>query len=159
MCRNDLTMEKATVRFYIFGALLAVASLVQFLDLALFGVVPNAILVVLLLSALFLRDIWQELFLLACASFLLKFSPAIDREIVVFFVVGLLAILAVRKLPWHMFINGIFLVVSATVAMYAVIDPASISSLIFAKELGYNILLTYALYHGLMAMRPFQIVR
>lgn len=152
-------MEKATVRLIILGVMLFFASLVQFLEISLFGVVPNAALVVIILAALFLRDIWHELFLIACASFLLKFSPIANREILVFFTVGLLAIVVVRKLPWHIFVNGIFLIASATLAMYALIDPASILSLMFVKELGYNILLTYVLYHGLMLMRPFRSVR
>lgn len=152
-------MEKATVRLIILGVMLFFASLIQFLDVSLFGVVPNTTLVVIVLAALFLRDIWHELFLIACASFLLKFSPSANREILVFFTVGLLTLVIVRRLPWHLFVNGIFLVVGATFAMYAFIDPSSILSLMFVKELGYNILLTYLLYHGLMLLRPFRSVR
>jgi hypothetical protein len=152
-------MEKATLRLIIFSALLFVASLVQFLDVTLFGIAPNAVLVVLVVAALYLRDIWHELFLVACASFLLKFSPVADHEILAFFVVGLLMTAIVRKLPWHIFVNGIFLITGATLAMYALIDPSSIPSLMFVKELSYNIILMYVLYHGIALMRPFQSVR
>lgn len=152
-------MEKATIRLIIFSVLLFIASLVQFLDVSFLGVAPNAVLVILVLAVLFLRDIWYELFLLACASFLLKFSPIADHEILVFFIVGLLMISMVRKLPWHIFVNGIFLIASATLAMYTFIDPSSILSLMFVKELSYNGILMYVLYYGIELMPPFRNVR
>jgi hypothetical protein len=153
------TMEKTTVRFIILGAMLFFASIAQCLDVTVFGVAPNAVLVMFALAVLFLRDGWHELFLLSCTSFLLKFSPVANREIVAFFIVGLLMIAVVRKLPWHLFVNGMFLIIGATAAMYALIDPASINSLMFAQELGYNIILMYVLYYGLMLVRPFRSMR
>lgn len=152
-------MKKETVRFTILCGLLLLAGLVQFLNMTLFGVMPDAALVVLVLSALFVRDIWHELLLVSCASFLFKFSPVANREIFIFFAIGLVMIVIARKLPWHLFVNGIFLILSATMAMYVLIDPQLISSLIFAKELGYNIILMCIFYYGLIMMGPFRNVQ
>jgi len=116
------------------GAALFVAGLLQFSDIAIFGVVPNFVLVVIVVAALLLRDLWYLLFLLSVAAFFLKFSPSAELEIVTFFLIG----------------------ACATTALYAFVDRVAISSLMFALELGYNMVLTYALYHGLMAFRLFR---
>lgn len=149
-------MEKTTQRFTAFIGLLIVASGMQFLGIGALGAVPNYALVIIVLAALFVRDIWHELFLLALAVFLLKFSPDGGRDILAFFVVGAAIIVAQRYLPWHTFINGIFLITMATVALYALIAPAAILSLIFGLELVYNIALAVALYHGLSLLRLFR---
>ncbi|EKD24106.1 MAG: hypothetical protein ACD_81C00108G0002 [uncultured bacterium] len=149
-------MEKSTARFLVLGCTLLFVSVLQFLDIAIFGVVPNMLLVVIVTMALFLRDFLHELFLLSLASFLLKFSPVVNREILAFFFIGLIIILIERKLPWHTLVNGIFLTFFATIALYVFVDRASIASLMFAKELGYNVLLTYALYHGFVFFRLFR---
>lgn len=149
-------MHKETLRFYILGALLLFAGLLQFSGVALFGVVPNFVLVVIVMAALFLRDLWCALFLLSTAAFFLKFSPGVEREIVAFFFVGLALIIGERKLPWHMLVNGIFLTMFGTTALYLLVDRMAIPSLMFAMELGYNVILTYALYHGLAASRLFR---
>ena len=149
-------MDKEALRFFIFGAALFVAGLPQFSNVAIFGVVPNFILVVIVMTALLLRDFWYSLFLLAVASFLLKFSPGAEREIVTFFLIGLVLVIGERKLPWHTLVNGIFLTACATTALYVFVDHMAVPSLMFALELGYNMALTYALYHGLMAYRLFR---
>ena len=70
------------------GAALFVAGLLQFSDIAIFGVVPNFVLVVIVVAALLLRDLWYLLFLLSVAAFFLKFSPSAELEIVTFFLIG-----------------------------------------------------------------------
>src|SRR3989339_620670 len=146
-------MNKETLRFFMLGAALFVAGLLQFSDIAIFGVVPNFVLVVIVVAALLLRDLWYLLFLLSVAAFFLKFSPSAELEIVTFFLIGAALIIGERKLPWHTLVNGMFLTACATTALYAFVDRVAISSLMFALELGYNMVLTYALYHGLMAFR------
>lgn len=152
-------MEKATIRFIILGTILFIASLMQFLGIALFDVVPNFVLATIVIASLFLNDIWHELFMVSAASFLLKFSPAIEREIIAFFAVGLLVIVAVRRLPWHRFINGIFLAICSTVLLYTLIDPRAVISLMFIQELVYTIVLVSAAYYGLTSLRLFRNVR
>lgn len=152
-------MEKETLRLIILGAMLFGASVMQFLGIALFGVIPNFVLAVIIVSALFLGDVWHELFLLSVASFLLKFSPTVEREILAFFVIGLLISISARQLPWHLFINGMFITVIATTLLYALIDPRSITSLMFAQELLYTIVLVCIAYYGLTSLRPFRNVR
>lgn len=149
-------MEKETLRFIILSIILFGASVMQFLGITLFGVVPNFVLAVIIVSALFLGDVWHELLLLSVASFLLKFSPTIEREIVAFFVVGLLISVGARRLPWHLFINGIFIAASATILLYALIDPRSIVSLMFVQELMYTVVLVFIAYHGLTSLRLFR---
>lgn len=151
-------MQKETIRLAILGGILVVASVIQFLG-ASFGVIPNFVLATIVIAALFLGDIWHELLLLAVALFLLKFSPAVDRELVAFFATGLLIIGAARRLPWHRFINGIWLTVCAITVLYALVDPTLIFSFIFAQELVYTVLVMSVLYYGLMTMRLFRNVR
>lgn len=152
-------MERSTFRFIILGALLCIASILQFLGVSIWGVMPNFVLAVIVVAALFLTDIWHELFLISLASFLLKFSPIIEREILAFFAVSLLIVISERRLPWHAFINGIFLTVCSTVLLYALIDARSIGSLIFAQELVYTLLSVSVLYYGLTSLRLFRNIR
>lgn len=149
-------MHKETLRFFIFGITLLFAGLLQFSDVAIFGVVPNFVLVVIVMATLFLRDFWHIFFLLAVASFFLKFSPVVEREIIVFFLIGSVLIISERRLPWHALVNGIFLTMCATTMLYAFVDRASILSLMFGLELGYNSILFYALYHGFVSFRLFR---
>ena len=127
----------------------------QILGIGAWGAIPNYVLVIIVLASLFVRDIWHELFVLALAVFLLKFSPSVGRDILAFFVVGLAIIVAQRYLPWHAFINCIFLAITATALLYAFIAPTAMASLIFGFEMVYNIALTVALYHGLSLLRMF----
>lgn len=149
-------MEKSTLRFLILGLLLTLASVVQSFDGTVFGVAPNLVLIVIVVSTLFLQDIGHKLFLVALASFFLKFSPVANFDIAAFFFVGLALIFIERLLPWHALVNGIFLMLCATSMLYLLIDRASIVSLMFPMELGYNILLIYVLSYGLAVSRLFR---
>lgn len=149
-------MEKETLRFYILGLMLLFASLLQFFDSTIFGVVPDFVLIVVVLAALFLRDLWQVLFLLSVATFLLKFSPGAGQDILAFFFVGLALVIGERKLPWHLLVNGIFLTICATTALYAFVDRMTIPSLMFAMELGYNVIALYVFYYALVSFRLFR---
>jgi len=149
-------MNKETLRFSILGAALFVAGLLQFSGIAILEVAPNFVLVVIVMASLLLRDFWHILFLLSIAAFSLKFSPSAERDIVSFFLIGLALVVGERKLPWHTLVNGIFLMLCATTALYLFVDRMAIVSLMFALELGYNVILTYALYHGLTSFRLFR---
>ena len=149
-------MEKETLRFYILGSMLLFASLLQFFDIAIFGVIPDFVLVIVVLAALLLRDLWHVLLLLSVATFLLKFSPGVERDIIAFFFVGVALVLGEKKLPWHILVNGIFLTICATTALYVFVDRMAIPSLMFAMELGYNVVITYALYYALTSFRLFR---
>lgn len=149
-------MEQTTRRFILFILVLFGAGILQFLGVGAWGAIPNFILVAIAAAALFLRDIWHELFLVALAAFLLKSSPHVERDIFAFLVVGLFAIVVQRRLPWHMFINDMFLVVTSTALLYAFIEPTAINSLMFVRELGYNIFVASVLYYGLSSIRLFR---
>lgn len=149
-------MKQETVQFSILGIMLFFAVLLQVSGITLFDIAPNFVMVVVVMAALFLREFWHAFFLLSVASFLLKFSPGVEWEIIIFFFAGLAIIAGERKLPWHTLVNGIFLTTCATMILYIFVDRAAVSSLMFAIELGYNVLLTYLLYHGLSLFRAFQ---
>ena len=149
-------MQKETIRFFIFGGLILFASILQSLGVAILGVTPNFVLTALVMVAVLLDDIWYSLFLVALSAWLLKFSPAAGQDLLLFSLVGAIVVGIERKLPWHGFVNALFLTVSATTILYALIDRTTINSILFVLELGYNILLTVVLYYGLVSFRLFR---
>ncbi|AKM78347.1 MAG: hypothetical protein UY31_C0046G0002 [Candidatus Wolfebacteria bacterium GW2011_GWE1_48_7] len=152
-------MRKETLRFIVFIAILFIASTLQFLSVSIFGIIPNFVLATIVAATLFLGDVWHELFLISVALFLLKFSPVIEREMLALFAVMLLVIVLERRLPWHMFINGIFLTVFSVASLYILIDVRSITSLMFAQELVYTLVLVSVIYYGLTSLRLFRNTR
>jgi len=113
----------------------------QFFNLSLFGVSPNFVIIAISAVSIFMRDIWEGMFIVSLVSFILKFSPNFNSEILIFFVLGILIMMASKYLPWNYFINGIFLIAIFSLILYVFLAPAKIISVVFFQEIFYNVLI------------------
>lgn len=126
-------------RFLIFGLTAVLLSFIQFLPISIFGVKPNVALAGLIVLFFFSKDVWQNVFLTALAAAVLKFSPQPAKEILVFLAVALAALLVKEYLPWHQFVSGLFLIISATLLFYLALYPKMVLSFTFLLEVFYNL--------------------
>jgi len=133
----------------LFSLILLVAglTLVQAFDFSVFGIIPNLALVAVVASSFFIADFWEGFLLSAIAAFLLKFSPVLTKEIIVFMVVAFLAVIGRNCFPWRRSLSNLVLVALATFAFYVFTAGNFLYSILFWEELIVNILfgaLTFA---------------
>lgn len=119
--------------------LIAVLTLIQSSGFSIFGVKPNLSLVAVIAVSFFIADAWEGFLLAAIAAFLLKFSPAVARELIVFMVISVGAVLAKNYLPWRRFLNSLILISLATFVFFAFTASQFLYSAIFWKELLLNL--------------------
>lgn len=129
-------------------------SFIQFLNVSFFGVKPNFAIAAVVAASFFIFDVWEGVFLIALASFILKFSPYLDNEIFIFFIIGILVILTRKYLPWHHLINNLFLTFAYTLIFYLLLFPNLIVSMVFFLEVIYNILIGFAVFLILTRITP-----
>lgn len=120
--------------------LVAVLTLIQSFGFSVFGVKPNLSLVAVIVVSFFIADAWEGFLSAAIAAFLLKFSPAITRELIVFIAIAVVAILVKNYLPWRRFLNSLILISLATLVFYAFTASQFLYSAMFWKELLFNLL-------------------
>lgn len=121
-------------------------SFLQTVDFSVFGVKPNFALAAIIVASFFISDIWESLLLAAIAALILKFSPGFNNEILIFFLIVVVAIIIKKYLPWRSTINLIFLIAATTLLFYVFSAPALIISILFLKELLYNIIAGFIIF-------------
>ena len=120
--------------------LVAVFTLIQSFSFSILGTKPNLALIAVIAASFFVLDAWEGFFLAAIAAFLLKFSPALTKELVVFAAIAVAAVIARNYLPWRRFLNNLILVALATFAFYIFTAGGFLYSVLFWKELFFNLL-------------------
>ncbi len=126
-------------RFLIISCLVAVFSFFQALDISFIGVKPNFALIIIVVASFFIADIWEGVFLVAIASLILKFSPHLEKEILIFFATGVLIMVVGKYLPWHSIVSSLFLIAFYTLVFYLFLFPRFIFSVVFLEEIIYNL--------------------
>ncbi|MDI6717576.1 MAG: hypothetical protein QMD86_00785 [Patescibacteria group bacterium] len=121
-------------------------GIVQFLNISIFGVKPNFVLTALVVFSFFISDFWEGFFLSAMGAFLLKFSSEPQKEIFAVFVIGMVFSAINKYLPWRPLVGNVIILACSTLIYYAVSYPFAIWSLVFAKELVYNLILGTVLF-------------
>ncbi len=133
----------------VFAFLTVIFSFVQFFNLSIFGVKPNFAIAIIAAVSFFVSDVWEGVFLVFLSAFILKFSPYLDREILIFSIAGILAAVFSKYLPWRHLVSNIAVTLLYTLIFYLFLFPAGIISLVFLQEVFYNILISSAVFLGL----------
>lgn len=139
--------------FLILVSVVVFSAFIQSLDIAVLGVKPNFVLAAFAATLFFVQEIWESIFLLSAASLFLKFSPHPDKEILLFFGIGVLTIIIARYLPWQPLINYLVLVFVYTLIFYLLLFPLMIISRIFIQEVLYNLLAGSAVFFLLSRLK------
>lgn len=121
-------------------------SFLQFMNFFVFNVKPNWILIAIIVSVFFISDIWEGIFLFLLSALIFKFGPGFRPEALVLPLFGLGAIFFKKYLPWRHFLTVPLLLAVLTALFYAFLAPNLILSLIFLKELVYNLIIGEALF-------------
>lgn len=131
-------------------------TFLQTINFAIFSVKPNLALVAIIIVAFFIANIWEVFLLVILSALILKFSPGFSGEILIFSLITFTAIVIRKYLPWHLIINILFLIIVATVFFYIFSAPGLIISIIFLKELVYNIIIGFLIFivlHHIIGVR------
>lgn len=130
-------MRKLLVLFLIVGLL----SFLQAFGFSIFDIKPNLALTAVITASFFVANFWQGFLLIALAALILKFAPGFEKEILIFSLIGAGAVIIKDRLPWHQFLGNLTLIAFGTLIFYVVLAPNLIFSLIFLKELFFNLVL------------------
>ncbi len=87
-----------------------------------------------------MENIWQGFLLVALASFILKFSPGFENELLLFSLIGFGAIVIKKYHPWHYFLSNLISVALATLIFYIFLGINLIISAVFLNELVLNLI-------------------
>jgi len=101
---------------------------------------PNLALVAIIAASFFIDNLWQGIFLVVFSALILKFVPGFEKEILIFSLIGVGAVLIKNRLPWRQFLANIFLVSLGTLIFYLFLAPRLIISVIFWEELVLNLI-------------------
>ena len=101
---------------------------------------PNLALVAIIAASFFIDNLWQGIFLVVLSALILKFVPGFEKEILIFSLIGVGAVLIKNRLPWRQFLANIFLVSLGTLIFYLFLAPRLIISVIFWEELVLNLI-------------------
>ncbi len=138
--------------YYRFIILLFVSvafSLAQFIIPPFWGSKPNLPLVALVSILFFTADFWESLFFVSLIAFLIKFSPSAEKELLIFSLLALAAVVVKKYLPWHPAVSGLFLISLFTFSLYLFTFPSLILTPLLAKEIFYNLLFGFLLFNAL----------
>ncbi len=129
--------------------LILVVGLLVFLQswgFSIFGIKPNLALISIIATSFFTIDLLEGLLLVLLAALILKFSPGFEKEILFFSLIGLGAIIIKNYLPWHYYLNNIFLIILGTFIFYLLLAHNLILSSVFLKEVLLNLIFGIVLF-------------
>ncbi len=130
-------MRKLLVLFLIVGLL----SFLQAFGFSIFDIKPNLALTAVITASFFVANFWQGFLLIASAALILKFAPGFEKEILIFSLIGIGAIIIKNRLPWHYFLDNLILIALGMLVFYVILAPNLIFSVVFLKELFLNLIL------------------
>jgi len=114
-------------------------TFLQSFGFSILGVKPNLALVAIISASFFVKNIWQGFLLVVLASFILKFSPGFESEILFLSLIGIGANITKKYHPWHYFFGNLISVTLGTFIFYIFLGTNLITSFIFLKELALNL--------------------
>jgi len=124
-------------KFIFFLIFTAIFSWLPFLILSIFGVRPNFALIFIALIAAFISEFLEGIFLITLYTFLLKFSPHPDKELLIILILGLVSIVFRRFLQLNNLVKFLISVILLTIGFYIFLG-FSLISWIFIGEILYN---------------------
>ena len=146
-------------RYFILVLLIVVLSFLQVAGISVFDAKPNLALVAVIAASFFISDIWEGFLLILISALILKFGPAVgNKDILIFSLLGALAVLLRNRLPWQATINFLILIILGTLCFYLILSPSLIPSSILLKEIVYNVIsgmLIFALLSWLKIKKKF----
>ena len=117
-------------------------TFIQVTNFSFLGVKPNLALVGLVVSATLINSSWIFFLLAATVSFMLKFQPGFDLQILIFLVMSLMVYFFSKRSSWQPFLNiNIFVLLFTTIFYLLSSVPSAIASGTFLKEIVYNIII------------------
>jgi len=127
--------------FKLFSLILIIGLLtfVQAFDFSIFNIKPNLALVAIVVASFFIADFWEGTLLVLISTFILKFSPGFNKEILIFFLLGIGFVAIAKHLPWLRWVNNILLIILGTFLFYLFLNADLILSLTFLKEMFLNL--------------------
>lgn len=134
------------MKFLSLVLLIGALSIIQSYGFSLLGVVPNLALVAVVVSAFFIANFFEGIFLVLLSALILKFSSGFEIELLIFTLIGLSAVALAKLIPWHYFVGSLMAVIIAILLFYVFLDPALILSLTFIKELFLDIVASLAIF-------------
>lgn len=140
------------VRLFFLVLLVSLLALLQSLGFSLLGIKPDLALLAVIAASFFVEDLLEGLFLVALSALILKFSPDLGKEILIFSLIGAASVITRIYLPWRHFIVNLTLIAAGTFIFYLVLSPNLILGTIFLKELTLNLVfgaLIFALFSAL----------
>ena len=103
------------------------------------GVKPNFALAAVIAVLFFTDDVLESIFLIAVSATVLKFSPAAGKDILIYSIICIAAVFIKKYLPWRNFLGNLILISFSTILFYVFLFFREINSVIFFKEIFYNI--------------------
>ncbi len=134
------------MKFFSLVILVGVLSIIQAYGLSVFGVIPNLALVAVVVSAFFAVNFFEGFFLILFSVLILKFSSGFGIELLVFTLIGAVAVVVAKLIPWHYLVGSLTAVIIAVLFFYAFLNPALILSFVFVKELFLDIIVSLAVF-------------
>jgi|GEM_PF-2567475 len=130
------------LRTFSLTALIIFFSLLNFSGISFLGVKPNFALAAIIAVLFFTDDIFESIFLIAVSSLILKFSPVAGKDILIYSVICFAAVFIKKYLPWRNFVGNLIIITFSTFLFYVFLFFREISSVIFIKEIVYNIMVS-----------------
>ncbi len=137
MAKSLVFKEKSKLVFLIL--IIGLLTLLQSFGFSILSIKPNIALVAIIAVSFFTANLWHRIFLVVLSAIILKFAPGFEKEILTFCLIGVTLAVAKDYLPWHHFLNNLFLVAAGTIIFYLILAPNLILSVIFLEELFLNL--------------------
>ncbi len=127
------------LRTFLLTVLVIIFSFLNFSGISFLGVKPNFALAAVIAILFFTDDALESIFLIAVSAMVLKFSPAAGKDILIYSIICIAAVFVKKYLPWRNFLGNLILISFSTALFYVFLFFREIGSVIFIKEIVYNI--------------------
>jgi len=134
------------MKFFSLVLSVGILSVIQSYDFSVFGVAPNLALAAIVTSSFFAADFFEGFFLVLLSALVLKFGSGFETGILTFTLIGAMVVVAAKFIPWRYFAGNLITIVIAVLIFYAFLNPGLILSLVFAKELFLDIVVSSLIF-------------
>ncbi|MFA5098978.1 MAG: hypothetical protein WC461_02035 [Candidatus Paceibacterota bacterium] len=134
------------MKFFYLVLSVGILSIIQSYGFSVFGIVPNLALVAVVASSFFTANFIEGIFLVLLSTAILKFGSGVDLGILTFALIGLIAVIIAKFIPWRYFAGNLIAIIITVLIFYAFLNPGLILSLVFIKELFLNVVVSSLLF-------------
>jgi len=145
------------LRIFFLAVLVVIFSFLNFSGASFLGVKPNFALAAVIAILFFTDDALESIFLIAVSAMVLKFLPAAGKDILIYSIICVAAVFIKKYLPWRNFLGNLILVFSSTVLFYVFLFFKEIGSIIFIKEIVYNMVISGLVFFTLSKIKIFSV--